>query len=200
MNRATRSVLEAEHGPTVVPPLPVELDHFTLKHEPPGDPPVVGFSGYGYRSGRKGSGLAEMLVKRFGDRCRFQASGRKWPCPTKKYRWKDMPGFFRALDVYVCTALIEGGPMTTLEALATGIPVVVPDDVGIHPELPEVAGIRRYRTGDADDLARALDGALTMGGEVDREALRAAVGPHSVEAWCEGNRSAFSRLLAEQAP
>ena len=197
MNRATRSVLEAEHGPTVVPPLPVELDHFTLERKAPGDPPVVGFSGYGYRSGRKGGGLAEALVESFGQRCRFRASGRKWPCPTKKYRWKDMPDFFRALDVYVCTALIEGGPMTTLEALASGVTVVVPDDVGIHPELPEIPGICRYRTGDAEDLARTLDDALATRGTVDREALRAAVGPHSVAAWCEGNRSAFSELLMD---
>ncbi len=195
MNQATRCVLEAKFGPTVVPPLPVELDHFTLKQEPPGDPPMVGFSGYGYRSGRKGSELAEALVERFGQWCRFRASGRKWPCPTKKYRWKDMPGFFRALDVYVCTALIEGGPMTTLEALASGIPVVVPQDVGIHPELSDVPGICRYRTGDADDLGRALEEALEMRGKVDREALRAAVGPHSVEAWCEGHLGAFRESL-----
>jgi len=114
MNEATRVELEAKFGPTVAPALPVELDHFTLKQEPPGKPPVVGFSGYGYRSGRKGGELAETLVESFGDRCRFQASGRRWPCPTKKYRWKDMPGFFRALDIYVCTAAIEGGPMRRL--------------------------------------------------------------------------------------
>lgn len=197
MNEATRVELEAKFGPTVAPALPVELDHFTLKQEPPGKPPVVGFSGYGYRSGRKGGELAETLVESFGDRCRFQASGRRWPCPTKKYRWKDMPGFFRALDVYVCTAAIEGGPMTTLEALATGVPVVVPEDVGIHPELPEMAGIFRYRTGDADDLGRALDAALAMCGEADRAALRAAVAPHSVRSWCEGNLSAFSEHLME---
>ena len=197
MNEATRSFLEKEFGPTVAPPLPVELDHFTLKQEPPGDPPVVGFSGYGYRSGRKGSELAETLVKRFGDRCRFRASGRKWPCSTKKYRWKDLPGFFRALDVYVCTALIEGGPMTTLEALATGVPVVVPADVGIHPELPELPGIFRYSTGDADDLVRVLGAALAMSGGVDRAALRAAVAPHSVQSWCDGNLRACSEHLME---
>ena len=197
MNESTRAVLEEDFGATAAPPLPVELDHFTLKREPPGDPPVVGFSGYGYRSGRKGGELAETLVEVFRTRCRFQASGRKWPCPTKKYRWKHMPGFFRALDVYVCTAVIEGGPMTTLEALATGVPVVVPEDVGIHPTLPEVDGIFRYRTGDVDDIARALDAALARRTEVDRAGLRAAVAPHSVQSWCEGNLSAFVEHVVE---
>jgi glycosyltransferase involved in cell wall biosynthesis len=192
MNRADRERLEAQFGPTVAPPLPVELDHFRLRTTPPADPRVIGFSGFVYRSGRKGGALAERLVERFGDRCSFTASGRKWPCPTKLYRWRDVPAFFRGLDLYVSTATIEGGPMPTLEALASGIPVVIGAGVGIHDELPDELGIHRYRAGDADDIVRAVDEALSTLDRVDRAALRRAIEPHSVPAWCESHQRAFA--------
>jgi len=196
MNRADRVKLESEHGTTVAPPLPVELDHFQLKEDPPGEPPVVGFSGYGYRSGRKGGDLAAALMERFADRCEFRASGRRWPCPTRLYRWQDLPDFFRGLDLHISTSTVEGGPMTTLEALATGVPVVVAEGVGLHDELPEVRGIHRYRAGDADDLTRAVVEALATYRTVDRAELRRAIDPHSVDAWCAGHQTAFTGVFA----
>jgi glycosyltransferase involved in cell wall biosynthesis len=195
MNEASRREVAERFGETVVFPLPVELDHFTLREEPPSAVPVVGFSGYGYRSGRKGGGLAEAVVAAHGARCTFRASGRRWPCPTTMYRWRDMPGFFQSLDVYVCTATIEGGPMTTLEAMAAGVPVVIPRGVGLHDELPDVPGIFRYRCGDPADRVLVLRRALDEHAAADREALRAAVAPHSVEAWCEATQRAFSEFL-----
>ncbi len=195
MNQVDRAGVETQFGETAVFPLPVELDHFELRTEPPNPLPTVGFSGYGYRSGRKGAGLAEAVVETFSDRCRFKASGRRWPCPTTMYRWRDMPAFFRSLDLYICTATIEGGPMTTLEALASGIPVVIPRGVGIHDELPNVPGIYRYRSGDAGDLLRVLSRALDEHHNSDRAGLRKALSPHSVEAWCEATRTAFHGFL-----
>ncbi len=195
MNRVSGAEVEARFGKTVVFPLPVELEHFVLKSESPTGVPVVGFSGYGYRSGRKGAELAESVVEAFGNRCRFQASGRRWPCPTTMYKWREMPAFFRSLDIYVCTSLIEGGPMTTLEALASGLPVVIPSAVGIHDEIPVTPGIFRYTRGDAQDLCRTVDEALASFRTVDREALRAATQPHSVDAWCEAHRNTFARLI-----
>ena len=194
MNQVSRAEVEARFGETVVFPLPVELDHFQIKSDPPGSVPVVGFSGYGYRSGRKGGGLAEAAVEALSDRCRFKASGRRWPCPTTMYRWRDMPAFFRSLDLYVCTATIEGGPMTTLEALASGVPVVIPRGVGIHDELPDVPGVFRYRRGDAEDLIAVLTRALDEHAACNREVLRAAIHPHSVEAWCEATRATFASV------
>jgi glycosyltransferase involved in cell wall biosynthesis len=195
MNRASRAELEARFGRTEVFPLPLELEHFQLKVEPPAETPVLGFSGYGYRSGRKGAELAESVVEAFRGRCRFKASGRRWPCPTKKYRWRDMPAFFRSLDLYACTALIEGGPMTTLEAMATGVPVVIPSGVGVHDEIPDTPGVFRYARGDSTDLVRAVDDALGSLGSVDGGALREATRPHSVEAWCAGHEHVFTNFF-----
>lgn len=53
---------------------------------------------------------------------------------VKLVDFADMPDFYRQLDVYVCTSLMEGTPNPVLEAMACGIPVVT-TDVGIVPEV-----------------------------------------------------------------
>ena len=70
-----------------------------------------------------------------------------------------MQTFYQKLDVFLITSKVEGGPDTVIEALACGIPVVGPEDVGMLDEFP----IARYPKGDyqamlgrlqAIDLAR----------------------------------------------
>jgi len=195
MNEVSRQELEDLCGLSLRFPLPLDKGHFPLKSALPGGTPLVGFSGKAYRSGRKGADLAERLVEDFGGRSRFAASGKKWPCPTRWYSWMEMPRFFQSLDVYVSTSLVEGGPMPTLEALATGVPVVIAAGVGLHDELPAVKGIYRYEKGNYDDLRRALDQALGEYRDVDREHLREATSPHTVENWCVANRDAFQQFL-----
>ena len=182
-------------GPTVIPHLPVELDRFTLRGTKVRNQPVVGFSGYLYASGRKGGHLAKKLFydNKFRHNVNFRASGKRWPCPTQNYSWEDMPEFFKNLDVFVCPSQIEGGPMTTLEALATGVPVVIPAEVGIHPQLPYMAGIYRYVSGNYTSLVVALEQALDELGTIDRTELRAAVKLYSVEVFCEETRIAFEK-------
>jgi len=48
----------------------------------------------------------------------------------------DMAGFYKGLDVYVSTSVHEGIPMSVLEAMGHGLPVVVPY-VGGFPEIVE---------------------------------------------------------------
>ena len=198
MNEASRQELEDLYGLTLRFPLPLDKGHFPLKSASPGGTPLVGFSGKAYRSGRKGADLAERLVGDFGGRCRFAASGKKWPCSTRWYGWQEMPQFFQSLDVYVSTALVEGGPMPTLEALASGVPVVVAAGVGLHDELPAVKGIYRYEKGNYEELRRALDAALGEFREIDRSLLREATIPHSIDGWCEATKAAFEQLLTHR--
>jgi hypothetical protein len=109
-----------------------------------------------------------------------------------------MPKFFQAINLYVCTATIEGGPMTTLEALASGRPVVVPKGVGIHDELPDVGGIWKYKKGDYKDMLSKVR--LAIRNRFSPTGLRNLVEGNTIKSWCEGHRQAFENLLYGQKP
>lgn len=189
----------AQWGPTVQAAAPLERERFTPLPNP--SPKgrgarVVGFSGYTYPNHRKGEDLVKALLSsKVGQRVEWRASGRGWPVPTKRYAWKDMPKFYQGLHVLVVPSRVEGIPMPPLEALACGVPVVVPREVGLLDELPDMPGIYRYDKGDPDSLLGAFTEAIESLGSVDREALREATRPYSVENWCRDIRLGMERLL-----
>lgn len=185
----------SKFGPTAQPPLPVE-DMFKPVARASKRRPVVGLSGYTYSNKRKGQDIVDALLKsKVAGKVDWRASGRGWPIPTKRYSWKEMPQFYQALDVLVCPSRVEGGPLPVLEALACGVPVVVPAGVGIIDELPNVRGIWRYPRGDAAKLIATLERALGAN-DVDRQALRDAVKAHTVHNFVAGHAEAVGRLLS----
>ncbi len=187
--------LVEQWGPTLRAHAPVELGHFTIAPATKHGRPVIGFSGYLYANGRKGEVLAAELVNsQLGRRCEFMASGRGWPVKTRKYHWSEMQDFYHGLDVLVCTSLVEGIPMTPLEALACGVSVVVPYDVGMMDELPEMRGIYHYEKGNSAEMQRAVERAIDERAQVNRDALRAAIAEHSDDAWVGDHKEAFENL------
>lgn len=183
------------YGPTIQPPLPVERDRFTIPTAR-NRRLVAGFSGYTYSNKRKGEDLVKaVLASKAAQGVEWRASGRGWPVPTRRFPWKQMPGFYQGLDILVCTSRVEGGPMPPLEALSCGVSVVVPRGVGILDELPDCLGIYRYNRGDAAGLVKALGQATAARGDVDREALRALTEGMTIEAWCEAHQEAFMELM-----
>lgn len=129
MTEKYRAIL-APNGPTVHVPVPIEAIFQPRKVR-------VGVAGKVYASARKG----ESLVQRLVDTKEFDVvgAGKGWPCPTKFYKWADMPGFYQSLDVFLVTSEVEGGPVTMLEAFKCGIPVVAPSGVGMVDEYSMVA-------------------------------------------------------------
>lgn len=190
----------APYGLTALVHQNLERDHFTLAKREKRSRLVCGFSGYTYANHRKGEDLARGIIEsKIGRRVDWRASGRGWPVPTKRYAWDDMPAFYQGLDVLVCTARVEGGPLPPLEALACGTSVVIPRHVGLLDELPDMPGIYRYERGDLPSLLEALDRAVAERGEVEPEALREATAPWSVEAWVEDHARAFAVAFGAEA-
>jgi len=68
--------------------------------------------------------------------------------------------------------------------------------VGLLDELPDIDGIHRYKAGDAKQAAKALRNAMEARNSVNRQALRDATEPYTIEAWCEGHNAAFQQLAA----
>lgn len=189
----------AECGPTAQVWPPVERERF-VPASTKGAKVVAGFSGYTYSNGRKGEDLARKLVAVGWLDVEWRASGRGWPVQTRRYTWAEMPAFYQSLDVLVVTSLVEGVPMPALEALACGCSLVIPRGVGLLDELPDVAGIHRYKRGDAGDLVRVFSQAVkarpeVAAGTAGREALRAVTEPYTVLAWCEQHRAAFEEVF-----
>jgi len=201
--RVTPSAMYARElrlcGSTAHIPHPVELDHFTFwpfeKHKKP----VIGLSGRVYPGGRKG----EMLVARLAKEHRWKiiGSGKGWPVPTKWYEWPELPRFYHRLDVFLCTSLIEGGPVTVLEALASGRPVVIPWGVGALDELPNMPGIYHYKRGDYDEMVKALQTAIENKTQIASQmtALRGIVEGYTPERWCRTWNDALHNLIRGMA-
>ncbi|MEV0395386.1 glycosyltransferase family 4 protein [Polymorphospora rubra] len=66
----------------------------------------------------------------------------------------DLPGLYRSADWLLSTSRWEGFGLAIAEAMASGTPVLLPEQLGTAPELLEAGGGYTYR--DADDIARIL--------------------------------------------
>lgn len=164
--------------------------------------PVVGVSGYTYRDGRKGQHLIHQLVQsEWGQTVTWKATGRGWPVPNlQAYDWKDMHRFYQGLDVYVCASMIEGVPMPPLEALATGVRIVIPRGVGMLDELPDLPDIYRFESGNYADFERAVQAAVADKRPTDVAACVAAVADYTPQQWVADHLNAFEKLLNPPIP
>lgn len=99
-----------------------------------------------------------------------------WLCSTGPVPHQDIPAYYRAADIFVNTSLSEGLPLTVVEAMAAGLPIVAARAGGI----PEI--IRHEQTGlllrpDRSDLAVQLRRILhqpQLGETLGKNAQRAA--------------------------
>jgi hypothetical protein len=153
--------------------------------------PRIGFSGFIDRSSeRKGTSLVAQLMRDLSGTYEFVASGAGWPCATKLYRFVELPAFYHSLDVLVCTSLIEGIPMPPLEALACGVPVVIPHHVGILDELEALPGLYRYPAGNYGLLKDAIDQALRI--PYNDAALAESVSRFNISQWAFDHEQGFA--------
>ncbi len=145
----------------------------------------VGVIGRTYHTGRKGEALVREVLDEPGIEWQFTGDG--WPMPGTAVAEADMPAFYRSLDYVLVPARYEGGPMSVLEALASGVEVIAPD-IGFVEDYPHLP----YRKNDAGDLRRVLRALVAT-----REARHAAVASRTWEAWADAHHRVFTEVLAE---
>jgi glycosyltransferase involved in cell wall biosynthesis len=155
--------------------------------------PVIGFCGQVYNGGRKGEHLAYSLSCAGLD-ADFVAAGVGWQINSFELPFGEMPDFYGRIDLFVCTSLIEGGPMPVLEALASGVRVVVPSGVGIIDELPDLPDIVRYKAGDFKSLCDAVCRAMHKTEETKRDDLHSVTLPYNIKNYISQHIELFERL------
>lgn len=182
-----------QYGAVVNVPPPIDRKAFSIALAPTNF--TVGVSGFTYGDGRKGEDLLKRLAKDFTD-IQWASIGRGWGLKTKHVETSELPAFYQSLSLFVCASRIEGVPMTVLEALSCGVPVVIPRGVGLLDDLPETYGIFRFIAGSYDSLKRAFNEALNnLVFDDEREALRATTEPYTPSLWARAHERAFEDFL-----
>jgi hypothetical protein len=103
-----------------------------------------------------------------------------WPCPIT-HRTEDRAAFYRSIDYLVVTSRDEGGPMVVPEAIAHGVPVIAPPDVGWCGEFD----ILRYDRANQHTMI---------------DLLRRLTHPPSWQEWVADHRTLFAELEARCRP
>jgi glycosyltransferase involved in cell wall biosynthesis len=143
----------------------------------------IGVVGRTYHTGRKGEALVADVMDIPGIEWRFTGSG--WPGGSVEVANGAMADFYNDLDYVLVPSLYEGGPMSVLEGLACGIPIIS-SDVGWVSEYPHIP----FTNGDAGSLRRVLEGLAA-----EREKLRQSVLARTWDRWAEDHLQLFERLL-----
>lgn len=183
------------HGPTALVTPAIDHGKFQSATRTAHSKSVVGVSGFVYPGGRKGEDLVARLAKSdLGKRIELRASGQGWPVPIEPHVWGDLEQFYHGLNVYLCTSTIEGIPMPPLEAMACGIPVVIPRGVGLLDELPDIQNLHRYPADDYEAMVAAIETALAE--PINLDSLTGATARFTVAAWQSDHEAALAELVA----
>jgi glycosyltransferase involved in cell wall biosynthesis len=205
--RGWKEYLDARAGgrvPVVVVPHGVDVEFFSRRKVSPGRfgiPPghfVIGFlgsKGSDHDYGRKGTGILLDVVRRAASQLpniHLVMGGPGWEKEVAEFRSAgisvsatgyirkaDVPALYSALDVYLLTSRVEGGPCTVFEAMACET-AVVSTRVGAVPELI-VDGVNGY-SADVDDAEGLLAAIVELGRFPERRASIAANGKSTVAA------------------
>lgn len=112
---------------------------------------------------------------------------------------EDIPAVMRSLDIYVSSSTVEGFSLTTVEAMAAGVPVVAtrsggPEDILRDGETGVLVPAR-----SSEALAEALEGLARDPGRRHRlasAAKRIAAERYTIEGMVRGYEDVYERALA----
>ncbi len=110
---------------------------------------------------------------------------------------QDMPAFLKTLDVFVMPSLLEGQPISLLEAMAAGKPIVASDIDGINETVEDGKEALLVPPGRPDMLAEALRRLLDdwrMADELARAARKKAFEKYSLEDFVKKHEKIYIEL------
>jgi glycosyltransferase involved in cell wall biosynthesis len=193
------------HLPITVVPHGVDLDFFRRRKVPQGTfgiPPnrfVIGFigtKGSDRDRGRKGTDTLLEVIRRSAAMLpdlHVVLGGPGWESELEGLRSlgvsasatgyipkPDLPLLYSALDVYLMTSRVEGGPCTVFEAMACGTPVVA-TRVGAVPDLI-VSGVNGYST-EIDDIDALVASIVQLDRERERHRRLAKHARETISQW-----------------
>lgn len=154
----------------------VDTAHFTPRLR-------VGVAGRTYPSGRKGEHLVTQVLEHPGVEWVFTGEG--WPNPGLHPADAELPDFYRSVDYLLVPSLWEGGPMSVVEALACGTPVIAPE-VGWVEDYPHIP----YELGNIASLRVVLDRLVA-----EKWQLAESVQDQSWQTWADSHDHLFRQLV-----
>jgi len=110
-----------------------------------------------------------------------------------RFTEEELRGLYQRIDYVLIPATVEGGPMSLLEGLGMGKPIIAPEGVGMVPEFGETAHIRTYAAGDLDALLGVVEACYQEKWERTR-----LVQDRTWDRWAEDHHRLFRRLLRER--
>jgi len=147
----------------------------------------IGVIGRAYNNGRKGEDLLIEVARRF-PAVEWVVTGANWGLKSKRVRSRALPDLYRSLDYVLIPSRTEGGPMSAIEALASGVPVISAD-VGWMSELPHL----EFENGNVESLAEVITGIIE-----NRASLVGSVENRTWATFATEHLRAFEDLIGSQ--
>jgi hypothetical protein len=120
---------------------------------------------------------------------RSHSAERQRPCLLRRPARAGLPCLTKSGHVLI-PATVEGGPMSLLEGLAMGKPVLAPEGVGMVQEFYDTENVRMYPAGDAAALVKLVTKCYDE--KIDKTRL---VRLRTWDAWALGHHQLFMDLF-----
>lgn len=105
----------------------------------------------------------------------------------------DLRNVYESVDYVLIPATVEGGPLSLLEGLAMGKPIIAPTDVGMVPEFVDDRFVIQYMPGNVASLEEVLHRCWNQ-----KLAARRMVEDRTWDHWAAEHDHLFRRLLKKR--
>jgi glycosyltransferase involved in cell wall biosynthesis len=105
----------------------------------------------------------------------------------------ELYAMMRKSDVVLITSTHEAGPLSVMEGLASGVPVMIGRGVGLQQDFAAHPGVIAYEPNDFDDLVLQLRGLY-----IRRENYALSVAQWNENYWVEEHKKLFERVYNGQ--